>query len=172
MRGLKPPSACGRAVRAPFLLVPLLLLAGCVSQGASVDPASAPGAELAGGGEDASSPVTTSVRVSLLLARPVGENDASQSGEFVVPEGATAVVIEAKWGCTSPVCGFALQLLKDGEVVGSAQGNADAQFQLDDPAPGPSIVKLRSSGPAFNMRGEVRATAFFGPVPEGFTAFT
>ncbi|HWH07573.1 MAG TPA: hypothetical protein VNX21_00140 [Candidatus Thermoplasmatota archaeon] len=149
-------------------LLALGLLAGCVTPASDVDPAAVP--------DDAPAatlpaPETTVVKVSLPAATPVGEPRESQAGAFPVPEGATHVLVEARWSCLSPTCGFAVALFVDGEDVEAARGTGEAAFVAPAPAAGEHQVALMSTGPAFGMTGEIRATAFFAPPPDGWSAF-
>lgn len=154
-------------MRLPLLLALALLMAGCAAPAASNDLATAADAAPV----DAPAPETTSVKVSLPAAAPVGEPRDTQKGKFTVPEGATHVVVEARWTCASPTCGFAVVLFVDGKAEDGAEGKGAARFAGKAPAAGDHEVALMSTGPAFGMSGEVRATAFYAEPPAGWSAF-
>lgn len=156
----------------PFLVVVLMILfAGCAT---SADPA-ATVSDGDGATVGARDPVTTSFPIALAVALPSNEPADSQQGSFDVLEGADQTLVEARWTCSSPTCKFYVWVNSDPDAGDAADETSDPgvneaslTVKLD---PGSYFARTRSAQPAANMEGEIRITVFFGPIPEGFSAF-
>ena len=153
----------------PFLLLAgaVAVIAGCVTPPADDESA---GNETGDGMTNLSTNETTSISMDFQASGP---GPLSPGGEtFEVPENATAILLEARWDCTSPTCEISISVLdENGTEVGSGSGNGEATVDIQDPAAGSYTVEFSTQAPTLAVSGEAKVTVFTGEVPDGFTAW-
>lgn len=124
-----------------------------------------------GGAPNTSTNTTTSIAMDFAAGGP-GPLAPDGGGTVDVPANASALLLEARWECTSPTCDIAITLVDDeGTPVGTATGDGDATLSVPNPGPGTYTVEFATQAPVAGVQGEARLTVFQGAVPEGFTAF-
>lgn len=104
---------------------------------------------------------------------PVG-NATGAAGEVEVGANATAILVEARWTCQSPTCGFDLVLLDPaGSEIVRSSGAGEAAAGAENVTAGTYAVQLAyGSDPIVGAQGEIRASVFHGGgIPDRFSAF-
>lgn len=152
-----------RAAVAAAAVIAAALLAGCAQ--ATVEPAlegppAAPGwpaYDVAGEHPFAADTVAGVPGADPVLGGP---------GVFVeVPDRAERLTVRADWTCSSPTCGFRLELSGPGGALAEAVGQGSAEVAQDRPASGHWEARLSPDVAAAGLQGSFNVTVRMAGTP-------
>ena len=100
---------------------------------------------------------------------------AKNGGDFPVEANATAILVEARFTCTSPTCSYyALLAFNSGEGLSSPASQGSLRWMLNGRSlqEGNWALFVLPDSANAGLKGEARVSVFYGgDPPTGFTAF-